>query len=138
MNMGRHLRRYLNYDTLRAMPGEMYEGRIAAVTEQHLRNRYTTHRQLEPVIAFDDGYLLVPNLTQRVALCEAFGTPETENWIGEQLTVFLLRTERLNKRTGQLVPSVEKRVRLTRPDDVRERQFMQAEEKHLSESLSES
>ena len=54
MDMARHLRRWLNETSLRELGG-VYEGRIADVTEEKLRNRYTAQHQLQPVITFDDG-----------------------------------------------------------------------------------
>ena len=74
--MGRHLRRWLNEKSLRELGG-LYEGRIASVTEEKLRNGYTAQHQLQPVIGFEDGWLLVPNLTQRVALVAALGLKRT-------------------------------------------------------------
>ena len=75
----------------------------------------------------------MPNLTQRVALVAALGT-DTDHWIGEELTIFLHHTERLSKKTGKTIPSIEKRVCLTKPEEVAARRLMQTEEQHLSVS----
>jgi hypothetical protein len=109
MDMTRHLHRWLNEKALREEFGGRYTARIATVTEETIRNRYTFQKQLEPVITFEDGWRLVPNIGQRRALIEFFGA-ETENWIGESFTVFLARVERKNSETGQIRSVFEKRV----------------------------
>ena len=77
MDMRRHLHRWLNDDALREL-GDEYEGRISAVTEETIRNRYTAQRQLQPVIGFSDGWRLIPNIGQRKALVEMFGSSHTD------------------------------------------------------------
>lgn len=84
MDMGRHLHRWLNDKALSQQFGDVYEGRIAAVGEQVIRNRFTAQKQLEPVIRFDDHWCLIPNISQRRALIELWG-PETDDWIGRRL-----------------------------------------------------
>jgi hypothetical protein len=61
--------------------GDTYEGRIATVTEETIRNRYTAQKQREPVITFEDGWRLLPNINQRRALIAFFG-PNSEDWLG--------------------------------------------------------
>jgi transcription initiation factor TFIIIB Brf1 subunit/transcription initiation factor TFIIB len=109
MDMTRHLHRWLNEKALREVFDDRYTGRVATVTEETIRNRYTFQKQLEPIITFEDGWRLVPNIGQRRALIEFFGA-ETENWIGESFTVFLARVERKSPETGQVRSVFEKRV----------------------------
>jgi hypothetical protein len=110
MDMTRHLARWLNNDVLRQM-GDTYDGRIGDVVEQTIRNRWTGEKQLEPVIRFEDGWSLIPNLSQRRALIELFG-PESDNWIGRRLQVYRHRIDRTDEATGRVRTIYEKRVRL--------------------------
>jgi len=87
MDMRRHLRRSLNVPDLQGLGG-CYEGRIADVTEQEVRNRFTTKKEKQPVIVFEDGYHIIPNFGMRRALVERFGS-ETELWRGERLRIVL-------------------------------------------------
>jgi hypothetical protein len=98
--MSRHLRKWLNDAALVALGGE-YEGVIASVSEERIRNRFTAQTQLEPVIAFEDGFRLVPNLTMRRALAEALGD-ETDHWIGQRVRVWRRTTETVNRTTGEV------------------------------------
>jgi len=109
MDMARHLRKWLNDTTLREL-GDMYEGHIADVTEELIRNRFRYNtKTLEPVITFEDGWLLLPNIGQRKALIEMFGS-DTDMWIGRSLQVFRARIERTDAKTGLVKISYEKRV----------------------------
>jgi hypothetical protein len=92
MDMTRHLRRWLNDGELVRMDGS-YTGLIAGVTEERIRNRYTAVKQLEPVITFDDGWRLVPNIGMRRALIEMLGA-ETNNWIGHAIRVYRHRVQK--------------------------------------------
>jgi len=87
--MTKHLRRWLNEASFRDMGGA-YDGVIQAVTEELVHNRFTGQRTLQPIIHFDDGWLLLPNLTQRKALIEIFGA-ETDAWVGDRIGVYLYR-----------------------------------------------
>jgi hypothetical protein len=108
--MSRHLRRWLNDQVLREM-GDTYQGRIVSVTEETIKNRYKAHqKQLEPVITFEDGWRLIPNITQRKALIEIFGS-ETDGWIGCEVIVFRHRTQKVDSE-GVTREKFEKRVRL--------------------------
>jgi hypothetical protein len=111
MDMNHHLRRWLNETTLREM-NDRYDGRIARVTEELIRNRFTGQKQLEPVIGFEDGWRLVPNIGQRRALIEFFGA-DTEEWIGRPLAVILVPNQRVHPETGQVRQVWEKRVMRT-------------------------
>lgn len=107
--MTRHLRRWLNDKTLREK-GDVYEGRIADVAEEQVRNKFKGTRQLEPVITFEDGWRLLPNITQRRALIELFG-PDTEDWIGQPLVVFRHYTQTINPKTGLVREAWQKAVK---------------------------
>jgi len=111
MDMSRHIKKWLNERVLREQFGEVFEDRIADVSEQVIRNRFTHTPQLEPVITFSSGWRLIPNLTQRRQLCEFWGT-ETNEWIGRRLSVYLVRKDRTDEATGVVRTSWEKRVRL--------------------------
>ena len=85
MDMSRHLPRWLNETTLRDL-GDTYEGRIADVREEKIRNKFRLQKALEPVIHFEDGFKLCPNIGQRRALISFWGA-ETSAWIGRRLVV---------------------------------------------------
>lgn len=110
MDMSRHLRRWLNDNALREL-GDSYDGVIASVTEETIRNRFTSQKQLEPVVTFEDGWRLLPNINQRRALIQFFG-PDTTDWIGQRLVVYRHRIKRTDDKTGIERESWEKRVRL--------------------------
>jgi hypothetical protein len=86
MDMKRYLRRWLTDAELRRL-GDRYEGVIAEILEERLRNRFTGTKEAQPVIVFDDGYRLVPNLGMRQALIEFWGR-ESADWTGRRLIVF--------------------------------------------------
>jgi hypothetical protein len=111
VDMTRHLRRWLNDKALSEQFGDTYEGRIADVVEQTIRNRFTAEKQLEPVIRFEDGWCLIPNISQRRALVAMWGS-ETNDWVGRRLQVYRHRKERTDEATGRLRVTYEKRVRL--------------------------
>lgn len=114
MDMTRHLRRWLNDRALREHFDDSYEGRISDVTEEVIRNRFTGVKQLEPVVTFEDGWRLVPNISQRRALIEFFG-PESENWKGRRLVVVRHSIQRTND-AGIVKQTWEKRVALPASD----------------------
>jgi len=120
MDMTRHLRRWLNENALREM-GDTYEGRISDVVEERIRNRFTAQKSLEPVIVFDDGWRLIPNITQRRALVEFWGA-DTSDWVGRRLVVFRHREERPDDATGLVKVKWEKRVALPQPTSIRQAQ----------------
>jgi hypothetical protein len=55
MDMRRHLKRWLNDAALMRMDN-VFEGDIAAVREEIVRNRNSGQREQQPVIVFDDGH----------------------------------------------------------------------------------
>ena len=67
--MSRHLPKFLNERTLREL-GDRFDGKIVDVREELIRNRYTTQKSIEPVVVFDSGHRLIPNIGQRKALIE--------------------------------------------------------------------
>ena len=87
--MRRHLKRWLDNSEL-LKTGGSYDGIIADVVEETVRNRYTAQRQIEPVIVFTDGWRLIPNIGMRRALVEMLGE-ETDDWVGVRIRVFLRR-----------------------------------------------
>lgn len=119
MDMRRHLHKWLNNDTLREM-GDHYEGRIRDVVEEKLNNRFKGKKALEPVITFEDGWRLCPNISQRRALVELWG-PDTEEWLGRRLTVYRQRIERPGA-DGLTRITYEKRVALPAPVPLKQAQ----------------
>jgi hypothetical protein len=111
MDMTKHLKKWLNDQVLREQFGDEFEDQIADVTEQVIRNRFTAPLQVEPVITFASGWKLIPNISQRRALCEFWG-PETDDWVGRRLQVYRFRKERIDDATGLVRTTWEKRVRL--------------------------
>jgi hypothetical protein len=108
MDMRRHLRRWLNDAELQRL-GDRHEGTIASVTEEEIRNRFTATRQFEPVITFEDGWRVVPNISMRRALVEALG-PETDSWIGRRIVVHRHAVDRTDEKTGTTKRRWQKRV----------------------------
>jgi hypothetical protein len=110
MDMRKHLRKWLNERALRDEFAGVYEGQIDDVFEQEIRNRFTADREIQPVIRFVDGWSLIPNVTQKRSLCAMYG-PETDEWIGRRLEVYLHKIERADASTGLVKVRFEKRVR---------------------------
>jgi hypothetical protein len=110
MDMTRHLQRWLTLGELQKVE-DRYEGVIADVVESALRNPFTKQRGVQPVILFEDGWRVVPNIAMRRALIEFFGT-ETRMWIGRRFVVFRHRVERLDPDTGRTTVKWEKRAML--------------------------
>jgi hypothetical protein len=92
MDMKRFVPCWINTDELQRIGGR-YEGVIEQVFEQAVRNRFTGVKKAEPIIEFEDGYRLVPNITMRRSLMERFGT-DTDLWSGERIAIELRRTSR--------------------------------------------
>lgn len=111
MDVSKFLRRWLNDRVLAEMPGEAYEGVISEVCEERIRNRFTGAKTLELVLRFQDGWLLAPNLTQKMALVSFWGN-DSQDWLGHRLLVFRARVEHVNKETGLLKVRWDKRVAL--------------------------
>jgi hypothetical protein len=85
--MRRHLKRRMNNSDLEQMGGQ-YEGVVVNVVLEEMRNRYTVKREEHPVIVFEDGWRIVPNLGMRRALINSVG-PESDDWIGGRVRIFL-------------------------------------------------
>lgn len=110
MDMRRHVYRWLNDEELDRHGGS-YVGRIARVREERLHNIYSGDKLPQPVIYFEDGVRMVPNLTMRVSLIDGLGA-ETDLWIGQRLEVFRQPSERTNSKTGKVRSVVQKVVRV--------------------------
>jgi hypothetical protein len=82
---------WINNAELRSRGGR-YSGVVANVTAQEVRNPYAKpgepKKQIQPVIHFEDGCRLIPNVPMRRELKERLGN-DTDRWIGEQLVVEL-------------------------------------------------
>lgn len=100
MDMTRYLKPYLTVPELEAMGGE-YDGVIASVTNEEIRNRYKGQKSNEPVVSFDDGKRLVLNAGMLRACLSWFGADST-NWIGRRIRLFLRRVETINRETGEI------------------------------------
>jgi hypothetical protein len=85
--MARHLKPWLTLKALEEMGGE-YEGVIASVTEEPIRNRFTAQRDYSPVVTFDAGHRLIPNKCILQKLIGWFGS-ESDGWVGRRVRVFL-------------------------------------------------
>lgn len=90
--MRRHLKRRMTNGDLEQMGGS-YEGVIVEVVLEKMRNPFTTKSEVNPVVSFEDGWRIVPNIGMRRALTENLG-PDTDGWIGRQIRVFLRPVQR--------------------------------------------
>ncbi len=113
VDMRRHLRRWLN-DTELVRLGGRYEGVIESVVEERVRNRFTAQRELVPVIVFDDGWRIIPNLSMRTVLIEIFGA-QSDEWIGRRLTIFRRRIEQRDRVTGDIRERFHKAIYVSDP-----------------------
>jgi hypothetical protein len=100
MDMRRHLRPWLN-DAALARLGGVFDGVIASVVEEVVRNRFSAQRETQPVLVFADGHRLIPNYGMRAALIEIFGA-ETDGWIGRRVRVVRVRRESVDRTTGEV------------------------------------
>jgi hypothetical protein len=91
MDIRKHLRRWLNASALEAMGG-VYIGVIATVTEENVRNGFRMVTQLEPVIVFQDGWRIIPNISARRKLADQLGD-DTDLWEGCTVRVSWQRIE---------------------------------------------
>ncbi len=107
MDMRRHLKHWLNDSELQEMGGA-YEGVIAEVVEEQVRNRFTTQREVQPVIVFLDGWRIVPNIGMRRTLVEMFG-PETDDWVERRIRIVRRRVARTST-DGEMRERYEKAV----------------------------
>ena len=96
--MSKTLPRWLTNTVVEGLGGE-YVGVIESVAMMPVRNPYTTQTSDEPVITFEDGRKIVPNIGMRRRLIAAFGK-ETDAWFGRRITVRLQQV--VTKSTGEL------------------------------------
>lgn len=106
MDMRTKLGIWLTGETVHAM-GDRYEGVIAEVAEQMVRNRFTTKTGPVLVVVFTDCKQLVLNRTMQFELMERFGH-NSDHWLGETIVVGCRRVERADSKTGQPIVSWQK------------------------------
>ena len=99
MNLTRYLKQFLTVPLLQAMGGE-YEGIIADVREECLRNRFKAASEEQAVVVFTDGKRLVLNKTMLLACIRWFGD-DSKNFIGRRIRVFLREVATESRKTGQ-------------------------------------
>lgn len=115
--MTRFLHRQVTNDSL-LESNRRYEGTVLAVEADTVVNkwRWTTtadgkvvpKTELVPRIKFTDGFEWIPNNGARLKLTEAWG-PDTDQWVGRRLAIYLIVVARTEKGTGRLVERLEKR-----------------------------
>ena len=94
-DMTKHLKRFLTDKELQAIGGE-FEGVVASVTEEPIRNRFKATTSDEPVITFQEGgYRLIPNKTMLLCLIRWFGA-DSNDWIGRRIRLFRQLVETTN------------------------------------------
>jgi hypothetical protein len=108
MDMRRFLKPSLTVSTLQALGGE-YEGVIASVTDEEMRNRFTGQKAFEPVVTFDDGKRLVLNKGVLLKCITWFG-PDSASWVGRRLKVFLHSVPTVNRETGEMKTRVQRNI----------------------------
>jgi hypothetical protein len=87
MDMTRFLKPFLTVTVLRELGGQ-YEGIIADVTNEPLRNRFKATTSDEAIVTFLDGKRLPLNKGLLRALISWFGV-ESSDWLGRRIRVFL-------------------------------------------------
>jgi hypothetical protein len=97
-DMTRHLKPWLTLKALASMGGD-FEGVIASVTDETLRNPFTAQRTLEPVVMFLDGHRLVLNKSMLQA-CIGWWGKESNDWIGRRVRIYQRRSETTNQQGG--------------------------------------
>jgi hypothetical protein len=108
MDMTRYLKPYLTVPVLEALGGE-YEGIIAEVVNERLRNRFKATSSDEPVIVFQDGKRLVLNKAMLQASLCWFGE-DSARWPGRRIRVFLRRVETVNRESGKVRVSYQRAI----------------------------
>ena len=73
VDMTRHLRRWLNDKALSENFDDRYEGRVADVTEEMIRNKFTGAN----VVTFEDGWRLLPNVNSAAPSSSCSGKRRT-------------------------------------------------------------
>jgi len=109
MDMMRFLKRLLNDRELKRMDGGRYQGRIADVLAESMRNKFKGTTSDEAVIVFEDGWRLVLNWGMRLALIENFG-PDSEAWLGRSIIVYRHHVDKSNIQTGEVAGRWVKRI----------------------------
>jgi hypothetical protein len=106
--MTKFLKQLLNDRELLRLGGR-YEGVIAAVHVEPMRNRFKGTTGDEPVIVFHDGWRLVPNYGMRLLLIEHFGA-ESNDWIGRTVVVVRHLVDTTDRRTGEIAGRWVRRI----------------------------
>jgi hypothetical protein len=83
---------WLSGGAIHAM-GDRYDGTIAAVEEQPVRNKWKMQTSMEDVLIFEDGKQLVVSHSMRLELIARFGS-ESDDWIGQSISLATQRAER--------------------------------------------
>ena len=76
--------------------GDRYDGRVADVREQPIRNKWTMQTSVEAVLVFDDGKQLVLSHGMLVELMGRFGS-ESDDWVGHSISLGTRPAERKGK-----------------------------------------
>jgi hypothetical protein len=124
VDMRRHLNRRMTNGDLEQMGGD-YEGVIAEVVMEDMRNRYTSKREEHPVIVFEDGWRIVPNIGIRQALINSLKA-ESDDWIGGRIRIFLRPMPRKDG-SGDGPQRFEKAVECLAPETVKPKKTERAE-----------
>jgi hypothetical protein len=91
-----------------------YEGVIADVQRERMRNKWNATSSDEPVIHFLDGKRLVLNKAMLMACIEFFGE-DSSNWIARRVRVFLKTVETRNRETGKITISEHRAITCVDP-----------------------
>ena len=106
--MKRFLKPMLTVPTLDALGGD-YEGVIATVQEETIRNRFKGQQYQEAVLTFQDGMRMVLNKTMLTKCIGWFGS-DSLDWTGRRIWVFLRKAESINKATGETRTQVQRGI----------------------------
>jgi len=93
--MTRYLKKWLTDKALEEQHDSEYEGVVAQVSEEMIRNRFTAQRETLPVVTFDDGWRLVLNKTFLQKFITWFGA-DSDNWVGRRVRVYRRQAELTN------------------------------------------
>lgn len=74
---------------LLGLPDRRYEGRIASVAEEVIRNQFLGKNETVVVLRFDDGAFWIPSQKALNVLIPALGF-ESDDWIGRRIAVVLV------------------------------------------------
>lgn len=84
--MRKHIPKWLNNETLKAMPDASYDGTIASVDPQSIFNKWKGEQEWQVVIFFADGYQWIPSPQAKKALHEWFGG-NIKNYVGKRIHI---------------------------------------------------